>query len=86
VLSDSTEEYDRGTKFAHYRQLPSVHQYVLVAQDRPLVERYVRQADDTWVLTASSALTETLDFASLTAPIRLAEMYRSVQFPETSTR
>jgi Uma2 family endonuclease len=39
VLSDSTEKYDRGVKFGHYRQIPSLQEYVLVAQDRPLVER-----------------------------------------------
>ena len=83
VLSDSTEKYDRGTKFAHYRQLPSVQEYVLIAQDCPLVERYVRQTDDTWVLTVFSDLTETFDFGSIAAPIPLAEIYRGVKFPET---
>jgi Uma2 family endonuclease len=39
VLSDSTEKYDRGVKFGHYRQLRSLQEYVLVAQDRLLVER-----------------------------------------------
>lgn len=86
VLSDSTEKYDRGTKFAHYRQLPSVQEYVLVAQDRPLVERYVRQADDTWVLTAFSDLAGSLVFGAIAAPIPLAEIYRGVQFPETPSR
>ena len=86
VLSDSPEKYDRGTKFAHYRQLPSVQEYVLIAQDRPLVERYVRQADDTWVLTTFSGLTATFDFGFLAAPIPLAEIYRGVQFPETPNR
>ncbi len=51
VLSDSTEKYDRGTKFAHYRQIPSLQEYVLIAQDRLLMERYVRQADQSWVQT-----------------------------------
>lgn len=83
VLSDSTEKYDRGTKFAHYRQLPSVQEYVLIAQDRPLVERYVRQADDTWLLTVFSDLTGSFDFGSTAAPIPLAEIYRGVKFPET---
>lgn len=86
VLSDSTEKYDRGTKFAHYRQLPSVQEYVLVAQDRPLVERYVRQADDTWVLTAFSDLAASLVFGAIAAPLPLAEIYRGVQFPETPSR
>ncbi len=84
VLSESTEKYDRGIKFGHYRQLPSVQEYVLVAQDRPLVERYVRQADGTWVLTVFSDLTQTFVFGSIPVQIALADIYRGVEFPETS--
>ena len=86
VLSDSTERYDRGTKFAHYRELPSVQEYVLVAPDRPLVERYVRQPDDSWLLTAFRALTETFEFGSIAASIPLADIYRGVQLPDAPSR
>ena len=40
VLSESTEAYDRGVKFGHYRKIPSLREYVMVSQDRMLVERY----------------------------------------------
>lgn len=50
VLSESTERFDRGEKFVGYRSLPSVTDYLLVAQDRARVEHYVRGSDDTWVL------------------------------------
>ncbi len=86
VLSDSTEKYDRGTKFGHYRQIPSLQEYVLVAQDRPLVERYVRQADATWVLTVFDDLTQTFAFASIPAQVALAEIYRGVTLPDTPAR
>jgi Uma2 family endonuclease len=86
VLSDSTEKYDRGAKFAQYRQLPSVQEYVLVAQDRPLVERYVRQADDSWMLTAFSAMTETFAFGTIPVKVALADIYRGVEFPESTGR
>src|SRR6476646_9554528 len=49
VLSTSTEGYDRGEKFVHYRRLASLQEYVLVAQDKVRVERYTRQ-NDWWVL------------------------------------
>lgn len=52
VLSDSTESYDRGEKFAHYRTLPSLTDYVLVSQKQVLVEHYHRQADGNWLLRA----------------------------------
>src|SRR5262249_44461119 len=82
VLSDSTEKYDRGAKFGHYRQIPSLQEYVLVAQDRPLVERYVRQADNSWLLTVFEGLSQTFAFASVPARIPLAEIYRGVKFLE----
>jgi Uma2 family endonuclease len=41
VLSESTEAYDRGGKFAHYRKLPSLLEYVLITQTKPHVEHYV---------------------------------------------
>ena len=86
VLSDSTEKYDRGVKFAHYRQVPSVQEYVLVAQDRPLVERYVRQPDDTWLLTVFNDVTQTFAFGALPVKIALADIYNGVEFPPASNR
>lgn len=55
VLSDSTEAYDRGDKFAHYRQIASLRTYVLVAQHEPRIEIYRRNADDTWTLEDARA-------------------------------
>lgn len=52
VLSTSTEAYDRGNKFAFYRTIKTLQQYILVSQDKALVERYVRNADTSWTLTA----------------------------------
>jgi Uma2 family endonuclease len=50
VLSDATESYDRGDKFANYRTIPSLSHYVLIAQKKILVEHFTRQADGTWNL------------------------------------
>jgi Uma2 family endonuclease len=86
VLSDSTEKYDRGTKFGHYRQVPSIQEYVLVAQDRPLVERYIRQPDDSWLLTAFTDLDQTFAFGTIPARVSLADIYAGVEFPETPGR
>lgn len=82
VLSDSTEGYDRGVKFGHYRRLPSVHEYVLVAQDRPLVEGFVRQPDGTWVLTAVSDPKGAFAFGSIPVRVSMADIYARVQFDE----
>lgn len=50
VLSDSTESYDRGDKFASYRTIASLCHYVLVAQNQVLVEHYARQPNGKWLL------------------------------------
>ena len=86
VLSESTEKYDRGTKFGHYRQLSSVVEYLLVAQDRQLVEQYVRQADNAWVLKIFDQPQSILTFASIGAQVALHEIYRGVEFPELPMR
>ena len=57
VLSPSTEAFDRGEKFRRYRAwLPTLSDYVLVAQDRPLIDHYHRQEDGTWTLRALEGL------------------------------
>jgi Uma2 family endonuclease len=86
VLSESTEKYDRGTKFEHYRQISSLQEYVLVSQDRPRVERFVRQADDSWKFVEISGMDATLEFTSVPARVALAEIYRGVEFPEPKLR
>jgi Uma2 family endonuclease len=86
VLSDSTEKYDRGAKFGHYRNVPSLQECILVAQDRPLVERYVRQPDGSWVLTVYDDISQEFEFASIPARVPLVEIYRGVTFPPNPDR
>ncbi len=81
VLSPSTEAYDRGEKFAHYRQLPSMQEYVLIAQDRILVEHYRRQ-EKQWILTDFQTLDEILPLTSIQCELPLPEIYKRVTFPD----
>jgi Uma2 family endonuclease len=84
VLSPSTEAYDRGLKFAHYRRLTSLTDYVLVAQDRLSVEHYVRQSDtgDQWVLTEISDVNGILRLTSISCDLPLQAIYEKVEIPE----
>jgi Uma2 family endonuclease len=79
VLSPSTEAYDRGEKFAHYRQLGSLQEYVLVSQNCVRVEHYLRQGEQ-WLLTELSALDERLPLASIDCELSLREIYSKVKF------
>lgn len=82
VLSPTTEAYDRGEKFAHYRRLESLREYILIAQDRPWIERYVRQADgQDWVLTEVSGLGSVIALPSIRCELALAEVYDKVDLP-----
>ena len=81
VLSDSTERFDRSGKFRGYQCLPTFAEYVLVAQDQALIERFVRQSDDSWLLNSFKGLEPELNFQSLSVRVPLSEIYAGVTFP-----
>ncbi len=78
VLSPTTEVYDRGKKFLHYRRLPSLREYVLVSQDRVLVERFTRQGDE-GLLTELNQIDDTLRLGSIDCELPLREIYAKVK-------
>ena len=77
VLSESTAAYDRGEKLEGYRAIDSLTEYVLVAQDRMEVERYVRRGD-LWVLKTSSGPDGVLHLASAGCTLPLRDVYAGV--------
>jgi Uma2 family endonuclease len=77
VLSDSTESYDRGEKFFHYRRIESLREYVLVSQKACLVERYVREGDF-WRSSTVDDPEAALVLTSLDIEIPLARIYAKV--------
>jgi Uma2 family endonuclease len=81
VLSDSTEKYDRGKKARHYQQIASLREYVLVAQDEPVIERFVRQPDESWAKTFVEGLDREFAFATVPVRVPLADVYAGVTFP-----
>ena len=80
VLSPSTEAYDRGDKFRLYRELASLVEYVLVAQDRAFIMQYLREPDGTWRVAFVEGLDSTLSLRSVGVDVPLAEIYEKVQF------
>ncbi|MBS1797498.1 MAG: Uma2 family endonuclease [Acidobacteria bacterium] len=82
VLSESTESYDRGRKFQHYRSIESLREYVLVAQDEARIEKYVRHGDGFWLLSEAVGLDAEIEFASIECRIPLAEVYDKIDFSE----
>jgi Uma2 family endonuclease len=74
VLSESTERYDRGEKFALYRTLSSFQEYLLVSQKQAQVEHFLRQPDDSWLLRVYGA-GETVLLPSLACELSVDEIY-----------
>lgn len=84
VLSPSTEAYDRGDKFSHYKSIPTLREYLLVAQHRPHVTRLFKQDDGTWIHTEVNELESTLPLTSLACQLPLSEIYAGVNFDSTN--
>jgi len=80
VLSESTRDYDRGQKFEHYRKLPSLSDYLTVAQDRPFVEHWTRQSPNSWLLVEFADLGQSIPLASISCILPLAEIYDKIEW------
>ena len=78
VLSKSTEARDRGFKFAEYRKLDSLQEYVLVSQAEPRVEKFRRRPDG-WVLSEAVGIDQMVYFESVDCQIPMAEVYANVK-------
>jgi Uma2 family endonuclease len=80
VLSESTRDYDRGRKFEYYRTLPSLLEYLTVAQDKAHVEHWTRQQEDRGLLVEFSNLSQTISLTSISCSLPLAEIYDKVEW------
>lgn len=81
VLSPATEVWDRTGKFAHYRYLPSLREYVLIAQDRMHVEVFARRGEQ-WLFSELSRPDDVLRLESIGCDLALSEIYERVDLPE----
>ena len=84
VLSPSTEAYDRGEKFAHYRRVASLTDYILISTTSAQVEHFLRQPDGVWLLTVRSGLEANLEIKALGIDLPFTEIYEYVEFPLVS--
>ncbi|MDZ4688829.1 MAG: Uma2 family endonuclease [Planctomycetaceae bacterium] len=82
ILSPSTEAYDRGKKFQHYRSMSSLREYVLIAQDHICVEKFLLPNDGgPWTWTAQIDRENILTLGSCEATVRITDIYAGVEFP-----
>lgn len=80
VLSKSTESYDRGDKFYKYRQLPSLKEYVLIDQEKPVVETFYKRENNIWEISRATGLEEVIEIKCLGFNLSLRELYVDVNW------
>lgn len=83
VLSDSTENFDRHDKFTRYRMFnPTLSDYLLVSQDEPVVEHFVRAEDNSWTLFTYVGLDKVFKIKSIDCELKLSEIYDLIEFSD----
>lgn len=80
VLSNSTEAYDRGDKFAAYRTIPTFQEYLSIDQYRCRVERYAKQDENQWLFSSYGEMAASVTPASLGVELALADLCENVEF------
>ncbi len=80
VLSDSTAKYDKNEKFLTYQNIESFQEYVLISQDKTLVQQFIRQPDGNWKIKATIGLNSEVYFDSVEVSVSLSEIYDLVDF------
>jgi len=84
VLSPATESYDRGAKFAAYRSLPTLQEYLLIDQARISVEHYRRQGNVEWIFRDYHALDDIVTLPSVNITFSLADIYGDIELEQDS--
>ena len=80
VLSESTEAYDRGKKFEHYRTIPGLQHYVLISQDRHSIDCFTRSNNGSWDLTSCQGLDGKILLDAIGCELSGSEVYDKVVF------
>ena len=81
IFSPATEGHDRGKKFHQYQKLRSLKEYVLIAQDAYYVDHFVRQNENSWLLTPHDGLAATIHLPAIDCTLALADIYEKIAVP-----
>lgn len=82
VFSKSSEAYDRGEKFKRYRTLPSFTEYMLVSQEKPLVETFVKKDGKWFINETAEGMEASVNLVSLGTTLSLSDIYWRVEFED----
>lgn len=79
VLSESTKEYDKNDKFFAYQNIESFKEYLLVSQDKYVIQQFIRQPDGNWKIKATFGIESTLYLESVDVSIPMRDVYDLVE-------
>ena len=82
VLSPSTQNYDQGDKFAYYRSIPEMQEYILISQQRYHVMQYAK-TEAGWLLSEYETEDAAIELASVNLELELSDLYTGVDFSKT---
>lgn len=82
ILSKSTKDYDRGTKFNLYRSIKTLKEYILIDSTSISVEIFTRQEDNSWILTEFKQLSDSFLISTISLTLHLKDIYEDVSFDE----
>jgi len=80
ILSATTRNYDRGNKFALYRQIPTLKEYILIDSENISVEQFSKTADVSWILTEYKNINSSFTIPALQLSLSLASIYKGLIF------
>lgn len=86
VLSPSTASYDRGDKLMHYRRLESLQELLLIEQECPAVDHYIRQPNGDWLIKQPEGMDAAVELPSIGCRLTFADIYARITFPPDARR
>ena len=80
ILSASTRDYDKGSKFTLYRDIPSLKEYILIDSEQVSVEKFIRNNDGSWKLTEHKYQSEQFTINTIETILKLEDVYKSIEY------
>lgn len=83
ILSSSTRNYDKGEKFTLYREIDSLQEYILIDSERILVEKFIRNSDNSWQLTEYKFIEQSFSITTVSIEMQLLDIYEGLAISKT---
>lgn len=80
LLSPSTRDYDKGSKFTLYRDIETLKEYIQIDSTKIFVEKFIRHADNSWLLTEYKLLTDVFSISTVDINLTLTDIYEGVKY------